>query len=61
MHIGNGTATYQPDQLIASSSVNGVCTTVILGNATIDGFGNVGKYFFENYFTVFDYKAQAVL
>ncbi|KAI4099112.1 MAG: hypothetical protein L6R37_006135 [Teloschistes peruensis] len=53
MHIGNGTATYQPDQLRSSSSVDG-------GNATAGDFGNVGKYFFENYFTVFDYKAQAV-
>ncbi|KAL8685114.1 MAG: hypothetical protein Q9218_007971 [Villophora microphyllina] len=57
MHIGNGTATYN-DLPNWNSSVSGICTGPILGNAT--DFGNVGKYFFEKYFTVFDYKAQAV-
>ncbi|KAI4203071.1 MAG: hypothetical protein LQ350_002119 [Teloschistes chrysophthalmus] len=61
MHIGNGTATYRVDQLKLGTSVEGVCTTPIIGNATTAGdFGNVGKFFFENYYTVFDYKAQAV-
>ncbi|KAL9576586.1 MAG: hypothetical protein Q9212_006976 [Teloschistes hypoglaucus] len=60
MHVGNGTATYLPDQLRIRTSVDGICTTPILGNATAGDFGNFGKFFFENYYTVFDYKAQAV-